>query len=207
MPATEPVDPASVLEAADDLQQVVRRIERRYRGLPSFKVTFEQEYTSATFGSRDRAKGTVFVVPPTRMLWVYDEPEGQRGALNGEQYWLIDPEDREVRVRQRTGSDPLTELFAGRIDLAKVFMVQPGRSPAGAPGRIVLELVPREPREDIDRAVLEADRDDGTLRGLEIVDPMGNRFSYRFGSPRATPAPAASKFELTVPPGYTRTED
>ena len=199
---------AGVVTAARRLQDLAARIETRYRSLPPFKVAFTERYTSTTFGSRDEARGTLHVVPPSRMLWIYDRPEGQRGALDGTVYWLIDPVDRQVTVRERPAglADPLADLLAGRIELGKAFMVQEARGRAPA-GRVLLELVPREPREDMDRAVLEADEADGTLRRLGIVDPLGNRFEYELGSPVPAAAPPADAFKLVVPQGYAETRE
>ncbi len=199
---------AESVAGARRLQDFLAKVEQRYRNLPPFEMQFTQRYTSTTFGSNDEARGTVHVVPPDRMLWVYDVPEGQRGALDGHRYWLIDPEDQQVKIRELKpgGGDPLTELLAGRLQLGKVFMVEPGKEKA-PPGRITLDLVPREPRDDMDRAVLEADEKDGTLRRLEVIDPLGNRFEYFFGPPHPAPAPPAEAFRLVVPPGYTETRD
>ncbi len=194
--------------SAQDLQALLHRIETRYRALPSFKVPFTQRYTSSTFGARDEARGTLHVVPPSRMLWLYDVPEGQRGALDGDRYWLIDPEERQVTVRARGagGSDPLTDLLSGRLDLGKVFAAEP--LPRGeAAGRTLLQLLPRTPRDDMERAVLEVDEKDGTVRRLDVEDPLGNRFEYFLGAPVAAPAPPASAFKLVVPAGYTESRD
>jgi outer membrane lipoprotein carrier protein len=199
--SASPQDARQVLDAAS-------RIDRRYRSLPPFKVQFTQRYTSATFGAREEARGTVHVVPPSRMLWIYTDPPGQRGALDGNRYWLIDPEEKQVTVRERPrgGSDPLGDLLSGRSELARLFTVSraKGRAPGG---RVLLDLVPREQRDDMERAVLEADEKDGTVRRLEVVDPLGNSFEYLLGPPEPSPAPPARDFELVVPPGYSKVVD
>jgi outer membrane lipoprotein-sorting protein len=199
---------ADAARSAQDLQALLHRVEARYRALPSFTVPFTQRYTSATFGARDEARGTLHVVPPSRMLWLYDVPQGQRGALDGDSYWLIDPEERQVTVRARGtgGSDPLTDLLSGRLDLGKVFAAEP--LPRGETrGRTLLQLLPRTPRDDMERAVLEVDEKDGTVRRLDVEDPLGNRFEYFLGAPVAAPAPPAAAFKLVVPPGYAESRD
>lgn len=195
-------------DAAREVREAVSRVEKRYRALTSFKISFSQRYTSATFGAQDEAQGTVFVVPPARMLWIYDKPAGQKGALDGNQYWLIDPEDREVRLRQRVegGVDPVTDLLAGRLELGKLFEVELSADPA-PPGRVLLLLIPKTPREDMERATLEVERADGTARRLEIIDPVGGQFEYRLGPPQAAPPPPDSAFRLVVPEGFATTRD
>jgi outer membrane lipoprotein-sorting protein len=191
-----------------DLLELLHRVEARYRALPPFKLTFTQSYASSTFGGADEARGTIHVVPPRRILWVYDDPQGQRGALDGDRYWFLDPVDKEVRVHDRdpAAPDPLAELLAGRLEVARVFGVARSVEKT-ARGRVLLELTPREPRDDLERALLEVDEKDGTVRRVEVIDPLGNRFGYRLGPPVPSPAPPESAFRLVVPPGYARSRD
>ncbi|MCE5247373.1 MAG: outer membrane lipoprotein carrier protein LolA [Candidatus Polarisedimenticolia bacterium] len=191
---------AAALAAAPGPDEALRLVERRYRALSSFKLSFAQRYSSTTFGAEDEARGTLTVAPPGRMLWVYDKPAGQRGAMDGTRYWLIDPEDRQVKIRERgpEASDPLSDLLAGRVDLARIFAA---KLVASSRGRLALELTPRSPREDMDRALLEVDPD-GTVRRIEVVDPLGNKMVYELGVPAPAPPPSAEAFRLVVPPGY-----
>ena len=191
---------AAALAAAPGPDEALRLVERRYRALSSFKLSFAQRYSSTTFGAEDEARGTLTVAPPGRMLWVYDKPAGQRGAMDGTRYWLIDPEDRQVKIRERgpEASDPLSDLLAGRVDLARIFAA---KVVASSRGRLALELTPRSPREDMDRALLEVDPD-GTVRRIEVVDPLGNKMVYELGVPAPAPPPSAEAFRLVVPPGY-----
>ncbi len=209
--ATRPgwaADPPPAAAPGRDLLDLLQRVESRYRALPPFKVSFTQSYASTTFGGSDEARGTIHVVPPARILWIYDEPAGQKGALDGDRYWFLDPADKEVRIHERDpgAPDPLAGLLAGRLDVARVFGVARARERAPK-GRVVLELTPREPRDDLDRALLEVDEKDGTVRRVEIVDPLGNRFGYRLGPPVPAAAPPDAAFRLVVPPGYAQSRD
>lgn len=199
-PASDPS--AAALSRARGVQDALRRIEARYRGLGSFTVTFAQRYVSSTFGGRDDARGTIHVAPPGRMFWRYERPQGQTGGYDGTQYWLVSPADREVIVRERDAAvpDPLADLLAGKLEIAKAFAVDPAPD-AGDGGRLAFDLRPREPRDDMDGARVEVEPD-GTLRRIEIADPLGNRVVYELGRPRPAKPPDESLLRLVVPPGY-----
>lgn len=185
---------------------LLRKVQQRYR-IPSFQVEFSQAYFSATFGAEDEARGVV-QVSRGRMVWTYSEPAGQLGAFDGEQYWLIVPRDKQVILRKRGPGeqDPLTELLTGRLDLARVFNVQMAEKQPGGQ-RVALLLTPKAQREDLDRALIELDPRDGTLRRLEVLDPLGNRMVFQLGVPKACNPPGDSAFTLTIPPGFSTVQD
>ncbi|MBP7147452.1 MAG: outer membrane lipoprotein carrier protein LolA [Acidobacteria bacterium] len=209
VPAAPPAEPAAALAGAQQLQDLARRIERRYREQGAFRASFHQRYESTTFGAEDEARGTIHVSPPGRILWEYSQPKGQKAVYDGERWWLLVPEDREVKIKDQVPglSDPLTDLLAGRIDLLKVFAVTESSAPPAAKGRVVLELVPRDVRDDLEMALIEADRASGDVRRLEIVDPLGNRLVYDLGAPVAEKPLPASAFAMKVPAGFNVTRE
>lgn len=197
-------EPEAALARAEAL---VSQVEQRYRALDSFKLTFRQHYRSATFGAEEETRGTL-VVAGSRMLWLYDVPRGQRGALDGDRYWLIVPEDRQVIVREIApgGADPLAQLLSGRADIRHTFLVSPVPEASSSAG-VVVELTPREHREDLERAVLEIDVREVAVRRLEVVDPLGNRMIFELGAPVRAPAPPPGAFKLTIPSGFAVTKE
>ncbi len=200
---------AAEAPAAGDarLEQLVAKVEAHYRALEAFKVSFRQHYQSVTFGSEDEAKGEV-IVAGGRMLWLYDSPRGQKGALDGERYWLIVPEDRQVIVRDVSpgGGDPLAGLLRGRSDILKTFALAPVVG-EGSGSLVVVKLTPLERREDLDRAVLTIDEAAQAVRRLEVFDPLGNRMVFELGTPQVVRPPPPEAFKLTIPPGFTVTTE
>ena len=212
-PAAQPVRPAPAsaapAPAPEAVAALLRKAEARYRGSGSFRVPFRQVFESSAFGAGDEAHGTIHVSPPRRMLWDYAEPKGQRGVLDGNTWWFVVPEDREVQVREvQPGEDsPLSDLLAGRSDLLKVFVAAspPEAATPSVPGRGLVELRPRKPRDDIEWLRLEIDAATGDVRRVEVVDPLGGRMLFELGAPvRESPLPDAS-FRVDVPAGWTLT--
>lgn len=195
---------APVIAQARQLQDLVQRMENRYRALESFRAEFVQTYESASFGSEEQHVGTLHV-GDGRMLWEYEQPEGQRAVYDGESWWLVIPEDREVhrRMRRADQPEPLTDLLSGRLDLLSVFSARPSGEPATIENGVVLELLPREPRDDLELALLELDRRRGDLRRLELFDPLGNRMVFRLGKTKKQPALSPDRFNVDVPEDFT----
>jgi outer membrane lipoprotein-sorting protein len=208
--AAVPAGPAAVAAAPDAVAALLQRAEARYRASGAFRVSFRQTFESSAFGTGDEARGTIHVAPPRRALWDYDEPKGQKGVLDGNTWWFVVPEDREVQVREvQPGEDsPLSDLLAGRSDLLRLFAasaVPEGAAPPPAAGRGWVELRPRTPRDDIEWLRLEIDRASGDVRRVEVADPLGGRMLFELGAPvREAPLPDAA-FRVDVPPGWTLT--
>lgn len=210
-PAGQPVRPspasASPAQPSEAVVSLLRKAEARYRGSGSFRVPFRQSFESSAFGAGDEAHGTIHVSPPRRILWDYAQPKGQRGVLDGDTWWFVVPEDREVQVREvQPGEDsPLSDLLAGRSDLLKLFGAAspPDDASPTAPGRGLVDLRPRQPRDDIEWLRLEIDAATGDVRRVEVADPLGGRMLFELGAPvRESPLPDAA-FRVEVPPGWT----
>lgn len=193
------------LHQARRVIDLVERLERHYRELGPFQTTFVQRYESSTFGAEEEERGMIEAVPPGRMLITYTEPPGQEAVYDGQAWWLIDPEERTVTHRSRPPGqpDPLLDLLSGRADLLRIFAARPTPpSAAGEQGWVRLELIPREPRDEIDVLILVISPSSAALRRVEVLDPLGGRMIYRLGTPRKIPAPPPERFDVVVPEGY-----
>lgn len=198
-------------EAADqarELVELLRSVEERYRSLGPFHVSFEMIYESPAFGVEDVERGVIHVDPPQRMLWLYDPTDDQparRAVLDGRTWWHVDPGLEQVRRFERPpgAPDPLNDLLAGRLDLLAVFSASRSLDPAEEETFAVVELIPRDPREDLELAVAQIDRRSGDLRRLDVIDPLGGRMIVRLSAPEPERALPDERFEVAVPEGYT----
>ncbi|UCF67013.1 MAG: outer membrane lipoprotein carrier protein LolA [Acidobacteriota bacterium] len=166
-------DAASSSGQDQQLVDLIHRVEQRYRSLNNFRMTFVQSLDSPTFGVEEQARGVLHVAAPARMLWVYERPAGQTAVADATRWVLIDHEERELIIRERSPDEPqpLADLLVGTIDLLRVFAARPAKASATAAGRTVMELVPREVLEEVDLVLLEADIETADLRRLELIDP------------------------------------
>jgi outer membrane lipoprotein-sorting protein len=202
--------PEQALEQARRLVRLVETMQAHYRSLGAFRAPFELRYVSSTFGAEQAEAGTLHVVPPAKMLWDYDDPEDQRAVFDGDTWWLVSHEDHTV-TRREVGAggghrSPLIDLLAGDVDLLTLFS---GRvvDPEAADGRVVLELLPREPRDQVDLVVVTMTPDPGTIHRIEVVGPLGGSHVLELGEPVEEEPLAPERFEVTVPEGYTLLEE
>ena len=208
-PPSEP-RPEKALEQARQLVRLVETMQAHYRSLGAFRAPFELRYVSSTFGGEQAESGTLHVVPPAKMLWDYDDPEDQRAVFDGSTWWLVSHEDQTVTRREvEAGAghrSPLIDLLAGDVDLLTIFS---GRvvAPEAADGRVVLELLPREPREQVDLVVVTMTPDPGTIHRIEVVGPLGGSHVLELGEPVQEEPLPVGRFEVTVPEGYTLLEE
>ncbi len=195
-----PAAPAPSLDA----EARIARLADRYARAGTFKARFEQRYESSSFGAEVQGAGTVTVVADGRMLWEYRSPPGRRGAVDGTIWWMLDPRDMQVIVREgvEATDGPLARLLSGRIRTLEGFSAGQGSGPAATPTNHLIELTPLTPRDDLERLIVETDADSTTLVRVSIVDTLGNRMEFVFGPPERCSIPPASAFKLVVPKGY-----
>jgi len=215
--ATAMATPSAAGGGAEEIARAVGlldRLEARYAALPPFTTRFRQSLESPTFGEEEQARGTILVGRGGRIAWNYDEPPGMRAVFDGREWRLLDPEERELVVRRtdlpgREGDRLLAELLAGRVHLVDLFAVVPGEEARpGAPGRVTIRLVPREPRDDLDWIELAVDPAPPDLRRVVVVDPLGSRLVVELGPPvPARDGIPEGAFEIEAPGGYTITRD
>lgn len=205
-PGPQKADPAA--EAAR-LLDLVHRLEARYRALPSFRASFTQSFTSVTFGAEEEARGVLHVLPPHRMRWDYEQPPGQVGIFDTGKWWLINPVEKEVQIKEPNSAQtsPIIDILAGRSDLLSLFAVRWAEGAGPAPGCAVVEFVPREVRDDLDLLLAEVEMETGTLRKVEVIDPLGNQMTFHLSPPEPEPPLPASAFEVSVPEGYVTTSE
>jgi len=191
------------LERSRRIASLLAQVAERYRRLPAFRVRFVQQFESGVFGADERETGTIHVQRPRRMLWLYDRPAGRRGVFDGASWWLLDPEERQVTRHDPAGDDLVIELLTGRLEPGQAFAIESAGEEEGAGGLRRVRLVPRQPRDDLDAVIVAIDPETLDLREIDVIDPLGSRWVYRFGPVEpAAPLPE-SAFHVTIPPGWT----
>jgi outer membrane lipoprotein-sorting protein len=191
-------------QAGIDAAAMLESVALQLRQLGTYRVSFEQAYESTTFGREIQGRGEVIVVGDGRMVWTYSDPKGRYGAYSGAIWWMVDPEDQQVIVREgaEVSNGPLGRILAGHDLSLDGFQVAFAAATAQAQEDQVIELRPTAPRDDVEVVQVEIASGTRTLRRVSVVDPLGNKLSFRFGAPRKTTIPPAQAFTLIVPNGY-----
>jgi outer membrane lipoprotein-sorting protein len=123
-------------------QQIVQRLEARYRAAKTTEATFLERYTESGRLLRVEA-GQVYFRRPGKMRWEYAAPEKNLFLVDGKTAWFYVPDDHTVtRVPAKRSADwrtPLT-LLAGDMKLSRVCSrveIAPHEAPLNA-GDVVL---------------------------------------------------------------------
>jgi outer membrane lipoprotein-sorting protein len=210
LPVHATASSTATLQQARRLVQAVERMQWLYRDLDSFQASFSLQHVSPTFGEDPAETGVLHVAPGGRMLWDYDSPEGQRAVFDGSTWWLFSPEDKtvtrhEVDLAQR---NPMIDLLTGEADVLSLFAVGPAQPLTDPlPDPVVLELVPREPRNDVETMEITLSPDTGVLRRVDVTGPLGGHNVLTLGEPQPAPAPAEERFDVTIPDDYVLVEE
>ncbi len=202
---TQPAPPAESGPGSDQtpsLETILDRIESRYSG-SGFSADFQQESTLAAMDITDTASGNLFVKPPDRMRWEYEQPERQVILTDGKLLWIWRPEDNQVMIGDAPaylGAGKGASFLSDIREIRNSFEV--GLEPEEEPStHYRLRLVPKEKAYDIDavylfvsKAAFIVDRvvthnDYGDITRITLTD-------YTFDEPLSEEI-----FDLDVPPG------
>lgn len=180
-------------------------LERRLQGMASFRADFEQTVLNRFGETLQTTSGRMHLQRPGRLRWEVAAPYPQLVLADGESLWVYDPDLAQVTVQ------PLAEAIAGTPavflaglpgaapDLARDFDATMLPSPTPPDGLARYALAPRDPGSVLREAVL-AFADDAMLRGIDIVDHLGQSVCIAFTAAAMNPVLPSGLFEFEVPP-------
>lgn len=179
--------------------EMAARVDRHYNQLTSLKAGFTENYEG--MGVRRTESGTLLLKKPGRMKWDYSSPAGKIFLLDGKFAWFYTQGD--VRV-QRIPAKELDDLrsplrfLLGHTELGKEMT---GLSLAKLPnGEYALAGQPKGQENRVSRLTLAVTAE-GTITGIEIVEPDGADTRFTFSGEQPNAAVSADSFKFTPPPG------
>lgn len=107
---------------APTLEEVVRRVERRYNSARTLAADFVQRYTLGPTTLVE--SGRVYFEKPGRMRWEYNSPEEKLFLSDGKYVYFYVPQERQVRRTKLKESEYWQAAFAlllGRANLKRLF--------------------------------------------------------------------------------------
>ncbi len=189
------------LNAADSLQQIVDKLQKKYQNMGALQADFSQSYQSKRFSGSPRTEtGVVYLRKGGLMKWEYHKPEKKIFVSDGVFYFYYVPEDKQVvksPVDNINQQSPALFL-AGRGNFAKDFKAQWADPRAGS--RLV-KLIPVKAQPDFEHLIVEVDPVRDLVLRLVVVDSYDNRTEYRFSNIRENPTLPPNFFTFQPPPG------
>ncbi|HZC65290.1 MAG TPA: outer membrane lipoprotein carrier protein LolA [Candidatus Dormibacteraeota bacterium] len=201
-------------------QQIVQRLEARYRGVTTSEATFLERYTESGRLLRAEA-GTAYFRRPGKMRWEYASPEKNLFLVDGKNAWFYVPADHTVtRVPAKRSADWRTPLalLAGDMKLSRVcsrVQLAKDEQPLD-PKNVVLncqlrgETTAKAPKAETAKeaaenrettVLLEVARATGELTRIQVRDPGGISLEFRFENWQFDPVVAAEQFAFHPPVG------
>ena len=191
---------SSLRAESADLGQVASRIERRYNGLATLTVDFEQRLE---FGARPpvREAGTLYLQRPSKMRWDYEKPAGKLLVGDGETVQMYNPRTNQVRrVKFGAAADLRTPLsfLLGRLRLRRQFR---NLRLAGRRHGAVLIADGRTGKEAYRQVEFTYAPDDYRLLRLQVHGQDHSITTFQFRDERVNAPLPAELFEFEAPEG------
>lgn len=187
------------LAQAASAEGLIQRLEERTRRTTSLQADFTQTYRSAALGRELVERGSLRLKRPGRMLWEYREPEKKTFVSDGKAFYFYVPSERQVIVREQSGDRGVAvSLLSGEAGILSQFSASPD---AESQGRLI-QLVPKKPDPEVERAKVELDAL-ARIVGIEIRDAQGNQSRFRFERLRENVPLDDRLFRFEVPKGVT----
>lgn len=185
------------------LDDILDKVEARYTG-QGFSADFQQESTIAAMDITDTATGNLFVRPPDRMRWEYEQPERQVILTDGETLWIWRPEDNQVMIGRAPayfGDGKGASFLSDIREIRKSFDVSLEPEADAEPGHYRLKLVPKQKEYDIAAVYLAVSKDQFIVDEVTTRNDYGDvtritLTDFTFDQPISDDI-----FDLDVPPG------
>lgn len=196
---------ASLSVGAEGADEIIDKVEKAFGQMSAMTASFTQTVESKGFGETIKNHGKMAMLKPLKMRWEYDEPKGRLVVIDGERFWLYDPEDNLVRFEDLKGflgpNSPALFLAGDGIlrNLFKIDLVKPSKKVKM--NTVSLRLVPKKPQPGVKAMLLTVESVSFKIVELLIVDHIGNKNRMRFSDVSVTARPEASLFKFTPPVG------
>jgi outer membrane lipoprotein carrier protein len=192
------------LWAGDELATHIKKLEQRYESMQDFHANFIQQTHLSSVKRAEKGEGDVYFKKGGKMFWAYKLPSVQKFYLDGKQLWVYLPEENQVIKNDvsQLPSDITAGLFSGKLDLQVTFEVSLATIATQAKeDKVVLELIPRQERPSLKKAMLWIDPLTYYIHKTAIEDIFGNITEIEFLAIQINQGIDDAIFEFTPPPG------
>jgi len=186
------------------IERLVARVQQRLLEVADLEARFVQRRLSRFGSVLVEREGKLYVQPPGRMRWEYDQPSDLWVSAGEEAYFYL-ADDHQVQVFQPESSEasalPIMYL-AGRGELLRDFDIEETDwGPKLAPGNIQLHMRPRREDASFTFLVLEVEPMTASIARLVNVDRINNTIDYQFHDIEYDVGLSDSLFDFEVPQG------
>ena len=182
-------------------ESLLDRIQKRYDSTKDYRADFEQETEYSTLNRTIRGRGKVYYSKPAKMLWEYDEPDGQFVLADGTHLFFYQPAEKQI-IKTLLGA-------AFRSDLPLSFLLGIGKIRTffrtgvveEVGGDYLINLYPKEANTGLEKLQLLITSRDYDIKRAQIEDTGGNRWTINFRNIERDIGLEPSVFQLKAPKG------
>ena len=201
---TQRAQPPAVAARDANVDAVLDRAARAYKGAKSIRAAFEQTLTNPLTGSNTVQTGDLFQ-QGKRWSARFTNPRSDRYVLDGRTFWIYTPSSapkQAIRLtldRDAVANFDLVQLLASKPKEQFTITAAGAATVAGRPTR-ALQLVPKKDSR-LAKAIVWVDDRDGTVRQFELTETTGLVRRVRLSDVRFNVPIAAAEFAFTPPAG------
>lgn len=184
--------------AAQELAQVLRRVEQRYNGARTLEAAFEQRQFAQ--GRRIVESGQLVLRKPGRMRWTYAQPEGKLFVCDGKWVYFYSPlsgSAEKTRLKETDDFRAPLAFLLGRLDFQRDFARYEWSAGEGVRQVRAYPKSDKAPYSQVEFDVTE----EGQIRLLIVTGVDGSKTEFRFSGERLNAPVAESAFRFQAPPG------
>lgn len=177
------------------------KVQAAYAKVESLRARFSQESFLSSLSLSEQSAGEVLYKRPGKMRWNYTFPEAQAFLVKGQEFWFVQPVDRQVtidRFEKILLTDAPVSFLLGLGDLAKSFKLI---GICGTSSGILLKLEERQAKKLKGFSLLVSDATWLPL-GAEVIDSTDNKNRIFFSQLTTSGDLTDSEFEFTPPDDF-----
>lgn len=196
--------PANNASSAADpsAEQVVNALQKSYDATRDFIADFRQETEVKTLNRTLKARGKISFKRPGKMLWRYEEPDGQIVLVDGKHLYFFQPEQKQII------KSPLQNAFRSDIPLSFLLGIGNLKKDFNASlqgveqDHYILQLEPKADWGGFGEIFLGVSRNSFDILWARIRDAAGNLTTIRFSQMRKDVGLNDSLFRPEIPEGF-----
>ncbi|MDA0692236.1 MAG: outer membrane lipoprotein chaperone LolA [Nitrospinae bacterium] len=184
---------------AGEEQTALDAIQKQYESVNTFTAKFLQKSYVKTMNQALEAKGDVLIKKPGKMKWIYNAPDPQVLVSDNKVLWLYIPDEKQVTkapLDSIYSSNTPALFLAGKGKLSDTFNVV---KVSKENNLILVDLIPIEEDNSLDRLVLFADNKNYQIVGSSVYDKLGNKTEIQFSDIKVNVKIPEETFRFKIP--------
>ncbi len=192
---------ATALAAEKSAESIVDSLQKNYDATVDFTAEFRQETEVKALKRYLKAWGTLYFMRPGKMLWRYEEPQGQFVVTDQKHLYFFQTEQNQIiktPLKAAFRSDIPLSFLLGIGSLKKDFSAT---LKATEEDHYVLQLQPKSDPGGFSEILLGVGKKSYDILWASVRDASGNLTTLRFAEMRKGVGLNDSLFRVQIPDG------